>query len=79
MERFGLIQLSDLQFGSKHVFGSPSNIARKLAIDINEQSAEHSFTCMYLLLSGDITETAHADEFNDAYAQIEEITTSIGN
>lgn len=77
MERFGLIQLSDLQFGSKHVFGSPSNIARKIAIDINEQSAEHSFTPMYLLLSGDITETAHADEFNDAYAQIEELRREI--
>ncbi len=71
MDRFGLIQLSDLQFGSKHVFGLPSIIARKLAIDINEQSAKYSFSSMYILLTGDITETAHADEFIDAYNQIE--------
>jgi hypothetical protein len=66
MIRYGIIQLSDLQFGSKHRFGSPSNIFEALAIDINFMSEKYQFMPIYLLLTGDISETAHADEFSDA-------------
>lgn len=66
MIRYGIIQLSDLQFGNKHRFGSPSNIFETLAIDINFMAEKYQFMPIYLLLTGDISETAHADEFSDA-------------
>ena len=66
MSRFGLIQLSDLQYGSKHRFGTPSNVHDSLAKDILFLSEKFQFTPIYIILSGDITETGHADEFMDA-------------
>jgi len=64
--RIAIIQLSDLQFGHKHTFGNPSNIADKLILDVQEMAHKHDFMPSYLVLSGDITETGHADEFKDA-------------
>jgi len=64
--RFGIIQLSDLQFGQKHVFGNPSTIAKKLLSDIKKMSGEYDFIPLYLVLSGDITEAANSKEFDDA-------------
>lgn len=66
MIRYGLIQLSDLQFGGKHRFGNPSNIYESLSNDIKYMAEKHKFTPIYLILTGDISETAHADEFLDA-------------
>lgn len=66
MERYGIIQLSDIQFGSKHRFGNPSKIYDKIALDINNMAEKYQFMPIYLLLTGDISETGHADEFNDA-------------
>lgn len=66
MIRYGIIQLSDLQFGAKHRFGNPSNIYESLANDINYMAEKYKFTPIYLILTGDISETAHADEFSDA-------------
>lgn len=66
MIRYGIIQLSDLQFGANHRFGNPSNIYEKLAIDINYMAEKYQFIPIYLLLTGDITETAHANEFEQA-------------
>jgi len=73
--RFGIIQLSDLQFGEKHRFGYPSEIAEKLLGDIKKMSGEgkYDFTPLYIVLSGDITEKAHSEEFNDAANVIEKI------
>ena len=77
--RFGLIQLSDLQFGENHRFGYPSKIAEKLLSDIKKMSGEgeYDFTPLYIVLSGDITEKAHSDEFNDAANVIEEILNGL--
>lgn len=74
-ERFGIIQLSDLQFGEKHIFGYPSKIAEKLISDIKKMSGEgeYNFIPLYIILSGDITEKAHSEEFKDAADAIEEI------
>src|SRR5665647_259819 len=66
MIRYGIIQLSDLQFGAKHRFGSPSKIYESIANDVNQMAEKYQFLPIYLLLTGDITETAHADEFLDA-------------
>jgi 3',5'-cyclic AMP phosphodiesterase CpdA len=73
MERIGIVQLSDLQFGTKHIFGHPSTIGRKLASDVQMLSEKHRFTPVYLVVSGDITETASRTEFEDAYLQLEDI------
>lgn len=70
MDRIGLIQLSDMQFGKKHTFGFPSDISKKLAYDILHLSEKFSFDTTYLIISGDISETAHTDEFKDALEQI---------
>ena len=75
--RFGIIQLSDLQFGKKHRFGYPSEIAEKLLIDINKMSREHDFTPIYIVLSGDIAETANPEEFKDAANVIQEILNGL--
>ncbi|GAX59871.1 phosphohydrolase [Candidatus Scalindua japonica] len=77
MNRFGIIQLSDLQFGSKHRFGNPSNIYDALSIDINYLSEKFNFQTLYLLLTGDITETGHADEFNEAIKAIDLLSKKI--
>ena len=77
MERFGLIQLSDLQFGKKHRFENPSNIAEALARDIDYLSEKYTFIPIYLLLTGDITESAHADEFNDAQSVIKNLGAAV--
>lgn len=77
MSRFGLIQLSDLQFGSKHRFGTPSNLHESLGNDILFLSEKYQFIPIYIILSGDITETGHADEFLDASNSIENLCKSI--
>ena len=69
----GIIQISDLQFGSKHVFGQPSSLARRLSLDILQLSEKHRFTPVYLTISGDITETGMIDEFSEAYNQLEAV------
>ena len=76
--RHGLIVLSDLQFGRKHRFGSPSNISSKIIFDINELSKKFRFSPEYLIIAGDITETANKKEFDDALLQIKGIATEIG-
>ena len=78
MNRYAIIQLSDLQFGEKHVFSSPSNISNMLAYDIKEMGDKYSFVPMYLLLSGDISEKSHKNEFDDAIKQIELLISNIG-
>lgn len=75
--RFGLIQLSDLQFGEKHRFCNPSTIAEKLLSDIKKMSGKYDFTPRYIVLSGDITEKAHSEEFNEAANVIEEILSGL--
>jgi len=75
--RFGLIQLSDLQFGEKHRFGNPSKIAEKLLYDIKKMESEYDFIPLYIILSGDITEKSHSNEFNDAASVIEEISRDL--
>ncbi|MBA7670440.1 3',5'-cyclic adenosine monophosphate phosphodiesterase CpdA [subsurface metagenome] len=75
--RFGFIQLSDLQFGENHRFGNPSTIAEKLLSDIKKMSGEYDFTPLYIVLSGDITEKAHSEEFNGAANVIEEILNGV--
>ena len=64
--RFGIIQLSDLQFGKNHSFGDSTNFVCKLAGDIRAISKEYNFRPIYLVLSGDISETGHAEEFAEA-------------
>ena len=70
MQRIGLIHLSDLQFGAKHRFGFPSNISDKLAHDIQRLAESESFFPLYLVLSGDISETSSKIEFEDAVKSI---------
>lgn len=77
MSRFGLIQLSDLQFGKKHRFETPSKIHEYLAHDILFLSEKYQFVPIYLILTGDITETGHADEFLDASLSIENLCNLI--
>jgi len=77
MVRYGIIQLSDLQFGEKHRFGFPSKIYESIARDVQYMSEKYSFSPIYLLLTGDITETAHANEFIDAGNAIEKLANQI--
>lgn len=77
MNRIGIVQLSDLQFGKNHRFGTPSTIARKLALDINALAEKHSFVPLYLVVAGDIAESGHADEFNDAARQLQQLANDI--
>ncbi|MDB6124049.1 MAG: Phosphohydrolase [Pedosphaera sp.] len=70
MNRFGIIQLSDVQFGKKHVFGFPSKISGRLAADTRAMAAKYSFMPIALIVSGDVSETGHADEFNDALREL---------
>jgi predicted phosphodiesterase len=77
MIRYGIIQLSDLQFGANHRFGNPSNIYEKLANDINYMAEKYQFMPIYLLLTGDITETAHANEFEQASLVIKKLSQKI--
>lgn len=64
--RFGIIQLSDLQFGENHRFNNPSSFIERLIDDIRNISGEYTFKPIYIVLSGDITEKAQQDEFKDA-------------
>ena len=77
MIRYGIIQLSDLQFGAKHRFGNPSNIYKTIANDIIYMSEKYQFIPIYLLLTGDITENAHADEYQDAENAITNLSRKI--
>ena len=77
MQRIGLIHLSDLQFGAKHRFGFPSNISDKLAHDIQRLAESESFFPLYLVLSGDISETSSKIEFEDAVKSIQSIATQL--
>lgn len=77
MIRYGIIQLSDLQFGAKHRFGNPSNIYKTIANDIIFMSEKYQFIPIYLLVTGDITETAHANEFEDAENAITNLSRKI--
>jgi 3',5'-cyclic AMP phosphodiesterase CpdA len=77
MKRFGVIQIADVQFGKNHRFGSPSNIARKLALDINWLAEKHSFFPVYIVVAGDIVETGHASEFEDARTQITRLAQDV--
>lgn len=78
MIRYGLIQLSDLQFGAKHRFEYPSKIVNPLSEDILNMSEKHKFIPIYLLLTGDIAETAHSNEFDDALDSITRLAIKIG-
>lgn len=64
--RVGLIQFSDLQFGRKHRFEDSSDFIRKLVSDINNMSKRHNFRPLYIVLSGDTSQTGHAKEFEVA-------------
>jgi predicted phosphodiesterase len=64
--RFGIIQLSDLQFGEKHRFNDSSDFVSKLQDDVREISREYEVRPLYIVLSGDITEKARQSEFQDA-------------
>ncbi len=75
--RFGIIHLSDLQFGKNHTFGHPSTIAEDLLSDIKKMSGEYEFTPLYIVLSGDITDTAHSEEFKDAANVVAEILNGL--
>jgi len=75
--RFGIIQLSDLQFGENHTFGNPSDIAERLLKDVKKMSREHQFTPVYMVLSGDITETGDPEEFQDAANVIEGLVNEL--
>ena len=77
MIRYGIIQLSDLQFGPKHRFGSPSKIHVSIAYDVAGLAEKHQFLPIYILLTGDITETAHANEFTEAGEVIQKIADRI--
>ena len=77
MIRYGIIQLSDLQFGYNHRFGRPSNISEKIANDVNFMAEKYKFMPIYLLLTGDITETAHNSEFEEASEEIRKLSQRI--
>ena len=77
MSRFGIIQLSDLQYGKNHRFETPSKIHESLANDITFLSEKYQFIPIYIILSGDITESGHANEFLDASNSIENLCKSI--
>src|ERR1035437_2470695 len=77
MNRIGLIQLSDLQFGTQHRFGLPSTIARSLVADITALAHRHQFIPTYLLLTGDITESGHGNEYEDALVQIDSLRNEL--
>lgn len=77
MNRIGLIQLSDLQFGEKHVFGFPSNISQRLIVDITSLAHRHSFVPSYLLVSGDVAETGNGGEFLDGVKEISRIAQGV--
>ena len=77
MIRHGIIQLSDLQFGPKHRFGNPSDIAQLIVRDVNFMANKYLFIPIYLLLTGDITETAHTTEFDEAGKIIKQIINGI--
>lgn len=77
MIRYGIIQLSDLQFGEKHRFGKPSNIFEKIANDVNYMAEKYQFMPIYLMLTGDITETAHTSEFEEASFAIKKLSQKI--
>ena len=47
MVRYGIIQLSDLQFGAKHRFGYPSKICDSIAQDILYMAEKYSFSPIY--------------------------------
>ena len=64
--RIGIIQLSDLQFGKKHMFKDPKDLADRLVSDILEMSEKHKFKPYFLVLSGDIAEEAKEDEYKKA-------------
>jgi hypothetical protein len=77
MDRIGIVQLSDLQFGKKHTFGYPSIISQKLYYDISTVAEKYSFDIAYIVITGDISETAHKEEFDDAYKQIESLRSKL--
>ena len=75
--RFGIIQLSDLQFGKNHIFKNAAEFSKNLLSDIKEMSGECDFIPRYIVLSGDITEEADAKEFNDAANVIEGVLVDL--
>jgi hypothetical protein len=77
MIRYGLIQLSDIQYGPKHRFNSPSEIHQSLARDINHMAEKFNFTPLYLLLTGDIVETGNLNEYLDAEDSIKKLAIDI--
>jgi len=77
MSRYALVHVSDTQFGPRHAFSSPSGIARGIAADVQSLSQKLSFTPLYLLNTGDITETGMPHEFDDAYAQMDLLRSAL--
>jgi hypothetical protein len=64
--RFGIIQLSDLQFGEKHRFNdNPDDLVLQLPADVRKIAQKYDFRPLYVILSGDISETGDEGEFND--------------
>jgi predicted MPP superfamily phosphohydrolase len=78
INRYGIIQLSDIQFGRKHRFANPSDFVDKLIDDINKVSQEHNFRSKYIVLSGDITETGNAKEFSRAASILGTLSDRLG-
>lgn len=77
MIRYGIIQISDLQFGDKHRFGNPSTISDILANDVEHMSEKHQFFPIYLVCTGDITEKAHTNEFFEAETIIKKLARKL--
>src|SRR5689334_21838596 len=77
MSRYALIHLSDTQFGRCHAFGSPSGLARGIAADVLYLAQKLSFSPLYLLNTGDITETGMPHEFDDAYSQMDILRSNL--
>lgn len=75
--RLGIIQLSDLQFGRKHRFKDSSDFVRKLVSDIRDMSERHNFRPLYMVLSGDISQTGHSDEFAEAVKVVDGLSDDL--
>ncbi|MHB9070459.1 MAG: metallophosphoesterase family protein [Sedimentisphaerales bacterium] len=77
-QRYGIIQLSDLQFGEKHRFENSSDFINKLQYDVRTMSTEYNFKPLYIVLSGDITEKARENEFQKAAEVLGKFADDLG-
>jgi 3',5'-cyclic AMP phosphodiesterase CpdA len=63
INRIGIIQLADTQFGNKHAFESVEKFVSSLHEDIVSLASKHGFQPLYLIGAGDLAETGTAEEF----------------